>query len=53
MFYIRFADYRDAERQDGSGYIRLSDLPGASAYVQLTFRDGLCTAAALRAEGAA
>ena len=32
---------------------RLSDLPGASAYVQLTFRDGLCTAAALRTEGAA
>ena len=27
MFYIRFEDYRDAERQDGSGYIRLSDLP--------------------------
>ena len=53
MFYIRFEDYRDAERQDGSGYIRLSDLPGASAYVQLTFRDGLCTAAALRTEGAA
>lgn len=53
MFYIRFEDDRDAERQDGSGYIRLSDLPGESAYVQLTFRDGLCTAAALRTEGAA
>ena len=53
MFYIRFEDYRDAERQDGSGYIRLSDLPGASAYVQLTFRDGLCAAAVLRTEGAA
>ena len=53
MFYIRFEDYRDAERQDGSGYIRLSDLPGESAYVQLTFRDGLCAAAVLRTEGAA
>lgn len=49
LFYLR-AGEADAggALQNGAGSILLSDLPGPVIYVELTFRQGLCTAATLR-----
>ena len=50
LFYIRFDDYRDAELQNGTGWITLSDLPGSVSCLELDFQNGVCTGAELRSQ---